>query len=240
MSKRTFWGVMAPPVSDTHVPVNSGEFTNTTWKFFALTLAGGLTFALAVLGLSYVALEPALGWLVPFTAVILALGAWLSFVAATQFLNMQHVMMESFVQWRAWQETQRDLVMQSTHVQTNTSIQVSGEGNLVAFNNMPQVMPVQEHVRLVPVHTPSKLIDGIPAPTLAFFIDQYNVRGWGQRAWVDQGIRLPGLKEPVNYDIWRMLVGELEKIEGIPPVKPRTKIQPILPLETIKHKLIDG
>lgn len=118
----------------------------------------------------------------------------------------------------------------------NQQIHTTATGKAKVAINAPVM---QENIRLVPVSAPGgKLIEGLPAPAICFFIDQYDVRGWSQRAWVDCGMRIPGLSEPVGYDTWRQLVGVIEKVGGCPPVRERTKIKPLLDLQVIKAKAL--
>jgi hypothetical protein len=239
MGQYTFYDVNLRDTVDVTSPVSTTEISDTTWQFAQFALGTGGLIALSILSVAYIGRFPELSWLVPVGWAISGLGLWLAFVGVTQFLNAQYVMMETFSQWQLWQETRRRITEAAARPMTiQTNVDARGVGNAVAVHNTPIV---QENIRIVPVHTPHKLIDGIPEAALAFFIDQYEIRSWSQRDWVDQGIRLPGMKEPVDYDIWRQLIGEIEKVEGIPPVKERVKIKPILPLETIKRKLLsDG
>ncbi|MBI4785847.1 MAG: hypothetical protein HY782_02235 [Chloroflexi bacterium] len=122
---------------------------------------------------------------------------------------------------------------------TQTHVDARGVGNNVEVNHAP--VEKIENTRILVMHKPYPQVEGLPKPALAFFIDQFPIRGWGEREWVDTGMRLPGMKDEVNYDTWRQMPAAIEKVEGIAPVRPRHKIKPILPLETIKRKLLgDG
>lgn len=187
-------------------------------------IAGALTFALV--GVWGTAATVTLWGLLGGSLVIA-----ISLVSA--LLDARWILIESVAAELDEREAERQALSGGKTTINKTQIDARGMGNAVEVNNAPV-----EKIRLVQVRTAGKLIEGIPAPALAFFIDQYDVRGWSQRAWIDQGIRLPGMKEPVDYDTWRQLVGILEKVEAIPPVQPRQKIKPIIPLETIKQKAL--
>lgn len=218
-------------------PATSKEQWEATQNFALLSLGAGLLVALSVLAVTYFASVPALSWVVPAAWVIVALGLWLAFVTVTQFLNVQFVMTQAFGAWLDWQKTQREIARQTLNIET--SINVSGAGNTVAVNNAPmQQTMVQENFRIVPLHTERRLVEGIPEPAIAFFVDQYDVRGWSQRAWIDQNIVLPSMNQVVDYDVWRQLVGLIERVEGVPPIQPRQKIKPVLPLDAIKRRLL--
>lgn len=154
--------------------------------------------------------------------------AWLSAIQ-----DVRWIIVESVAAELDRHEAERQALQGGRAVIQHTQVDARGIGNQIAVQQTPQ-----ETIRLVPFHSARKLIDGIPAPAIAFFVDQYEVRGWSQREWVDRGIRLPGMKEPVDYDTWRSLLGILEKVEAIPPVRERTKIKPILDLDVIKHKAL--
>jgi hypothetical protein len=211
------------------LPISANDHWTTVKRFAGLSAGVGAAIALAVLALSYVRVRPDLDWIMPFVWVILATGIWLAFLVITQFLNSQWVLAQTFAEWLEWRESRRkvaEAAAQPVTIQTN---------NGVAVNNGTIV---QNNYRIVTLRTERRLIEGIPEAALAFFIDQYEIRGWSQRAWVDQNMRLPGLNREVDYELWRQLVGLVEKVEGIPPVAPRTKIKPTAPLGEIKQRLL--
>lgn len=123
-----------------------------------------------------------------------------------------------------------------TAVIQNTQVNAKGRAQVAISQPI-----IQENTRLIPVRTPHKLIDDIPVPAIAFFVDQYDIRGWTQRAWVKQGLRVPGLDREMDYDTWRQMVTLIEKVGGCAPVNQGSKVKAILPLDVIRQKLLsDG
>ncbi|HZQ09761.1 MAG TPA: hypothetical protein VFD70_24505 [Anaerolineae bacterium] len=72
-------------------------------------------------------------------------------------------------------------------VQTVTTVNefsVKGRGNVVALSNAP--MQSQETIRLVPVKSSNRLIEGVDEKDLRAFVEGIFVRGFSQRAWMGQ------------------------------------------------------
>lgn len=156
-----------------------------------------------------------------------------AFVLLASVFYAQRIIAETVSAALDYRDAEREALQGGRALIQHTQVDARGIGNQIAVQQAPQ-----ETIRLVPFHSARKLIDGLPPAAIAFFIDQYPVRGWSQREWVDRGIRLPGMKEPVDYDTWRNLLSILEKVEAIPPVRERVKVSPILDLDVIKHKAL--
>lgn len=154
--------------------------------------------------------------------------AWLSAIQDVRWMLVETVGLELDAR-----EAEREALQGGRAMIQHTQVDARGIGNQIAVQQVPQ-----ETIRLVPFHSARKLIDGLPPAAIAFFVDQYPIRGWSQREWVDRGIRLPGMKDVCDYDTWRALLGILEKVEAIPPVRERVKIKPILDLDVIKRKAL--
>lgn len=163
-----------------------------------------------------------------FAGAVLIARIWLSAAA-----DVRWIVVEPVAAWIDRQEAEAELLRGGNAVINNTNVTASGKAKVAV--NAPVM---QERVHLVQVNTPGRLIEDIPAPALAFFVDQYKVRGWSQRAWVDQGIRLPGMDRAVDYETWRQCLGLIERVGGVPPIEARRKITPILDLDTIKRKAL--
>jgi len=78
--------------------------------------------------------------------------------------------------------------------------------------------PAPEQIRLVPYRGPSRLIDGVPASDLRFFIDGLKIRGHTQRPWIGQ-IMPSGRRVDVEY--WQQLVEVLKKAGVVVGAGPR-------------------
>ncbi len=72
-------------------------------------------------------------------------------------------------------------------VQTVTTVNefsVKGRGNVVALSNVP--VQSQETIRLIPVKSSNRLIEGVDEKDLRAFVEGIFVRGFSQRAWMGQ------------------------------------------------------
>jgi len=88
------------------------------------------------------------------------------------------------------------------------NVNAKGHSRIVV-NNAPSVNATQETVRLVPVHTPNKLVDDVLEADLADFIDRIFVVGHSQRALM--GYRLPSGKIIDTFEVYDSHVAPLVK-----------------------------
>lgn len=88
-----------------------------------------------------------------------------------------------------------------------SSVAVSGRGNVVSVQNSPVAVQSREVVRLVPVHSSNRLVEGVDENDLRHFVEQIFIRGFSQRAWLGQ--RLPSGRLVESFSDYDSLIKPL-------------------------------
>lgn len=112
-----------------------------------------------------------------------------------------------FSQWTLNEFARMALDRFEQSVSVTNNIAVKGRGNVVAVSNTPSQMQSQEVVRLVPVKSLSRLVNGVDENDLRAFVEGIFIRGHSQRSWMGQ--RLPSGREIESFQDYDALVKPL-------------------------------